>query len=401
MREMNYGHTIRACFTGYIVQAIVNNFIPLLFVYFHTHYHIPMGSITFLVTANFGIQLVVDFLSAGFVDKIGYRVSAVIAHFCAAAGFVLLTLLPDMMPSPFAGIMIAVTVYAVGGGLLEVIVSPIVEACPTDNKESVMSLLHSFYCWGHVAVVCISTIYFAVFGIENWKALALVLAIIPLANGIMFVRVPIYKLVEDAGEGIGLKQIVSSGVFWVLVLMMACSGACEQAVSQWSSAFAEAGLGVDKTLGDLAGPMFFAVMMGSARVLYSKKAQKIKAEVFMGASAALCIASYLLISLSPLPALSLIGCGICGFSVGVMWPGTFSMASAVMRKGGTMMFAFLALAGDLGCSGGPTFVGWIAGKNGDSLQMGILAAVVFPAALIAGILVLRKMAASLKGNYSV
>lgn len=394
MRKMNYGHTIRACFMGYIVQAVVNNFIPLLFVYFHTHYNIPMGSITFLVTANFGIQLVVDFLSAGFVDKIGYRASAVIAHFCAAAGFVLLTFLPDMMPSPFAGIMIAVTIYAVGGGLLEVIVSPIVEACPTDNKESVMSLLHSFYCWGHVAVVCVSTTYFAVFGIENWKALALVLAVIPLANGIIFVKVPIYKLVEDAGEGLGLKQIVSSGVFWVLVLMMTCSGACEQAVSQWSSAFAEAGLGVDKTLGDLAGPMFFAVMMGSARVLYSKKAQKIKAEVFMGASAALCIASYLLISLSPLPALSLIGCGICGFSVGVMWPGTFSMASAVMRNGGTMMFAFLALAGDLGCSGGPTFVGWIAGKNGDSLQMGILAAVVFPAALIAGIVVLRKMAAA-------
>lgn len=393
MREMNYRHTIRACFTGYIVQAVVNNFIPLLFVYFHTHYHIPMGSITFLVTANFGIQLVVDFLSAGFVDKIGYRISAVIAHFCVVAGFVLLILLPDMMSVPFAGIMIAVTVYAVGGGLLEVIVSPIVEACPTDNKESVMSLLHSFYCWGHVAVVCVSTIYFTVFGIENWKALALVLAVIPLANGIIFVKVPIYKLVEDAGEGLGLKQIVSSGVFWVLVLMMACAGACEQAVSQWSSAFAEAGLGVDKTIGDLAGPMFFAVMMGSARVLYSKKAQKIKAEVFMGASAALCIASYLLISLSPLPALSLIGCGICGFSVGVMWPGTFSMASAVMRNGGTMMFAFLALAGDLGCSGGPTFVGWIAGKNGDSLQMGILAAVVFPAALIAGILVLRKMAA--------
>lgn len=392
MKEMNYGHTIRACFTGYIVQAIVNNFIPLLFVYFHTHYNIPMGSITFLVTANFGIQLVVDFLSAGFVDKIGYRASAVIAHLCVVAGFVSLILLPDIMSAPFAGIMIAVTVYAIGGGLLEVIVSPMVEACPTDNKESVMSLLHSFYCWGHVAVVCVSTIYFAVFGIENWKALALILALIPLANGIIFVKVPIYKLVEDAGEGLGLKQIVSSGVFWVLVLMMACSGACEQAVSQWSSAFAEAGLGVDKTLGDLAGPMFFAVMMGSARVLYSKKAQKIKTEVFMGASAALCIASYLLISLSPLPALSLIGCGICGFSVGVMWPGTFSMASAVMRKGGTMMFAFLALAGDLGCSGGPTFVGWIAGKNGDSLQMGILAAVVFPAALIAGIVVLRKMA---------
>lgn len=390
MKELNYSHTIKACFTGYIVQAVVNNFIPLLFVYFHTHYDIPMGSITFLVTANFGIQLLVDLLSAGFVDKIGYRLSIVAAHFCVVAGFVLLVILPDLTSNPFMGIMAAVTVYAIGGGLLEVIVSPVVEACPTDNKESVMSLLHSFYCWGHVAVVAVSTVYFAVFGIERWKALALILAIIPLANGILFTRVPIYKLVDDADGGLGLKQILSTGVFWVLVLMMACAGASEQAVSQWSSAFAEAGLGVDKTLGDLAGPMFFAVMMGASRVFYSRKADRIKPEVFMGISAVLCIASYLLISLSPLPVLSLAGCGICGFSVGVMWPGTFSIASAVMRKGGTMMFAFLALAGDLGCSGGPTFVGWISGKNSDSLSSGILAAVVFPVFMIAGLAALRK-----------
>ncbi len=390
MKELNYSHTIKACFTGYIVQAVVNNFIPLLFVYFHTHYDIPMGSITFLVTANFGIQLLVDLLSAGFVDKIGYRFSIVAAHFCVVAGFVLLVILPDLTSNPFMGIMAAVTVYAIGGGLLEVIVSPVVEACPTDNKESVMSLLHSFYCWGHVAVVAVSTVYFAVFGIERWKALALILAIIPLANGILFTRVPIYKLVDDADGGLGLKQILSTGVFWVLVLMMACAGASEQAVSQWSSAFAEAGLGVDKTLGDLAGPMFFAVMMGASRVFYSRKADRIKPEVFMGISAVLCIASYLLISLSPLPVLSLAGCGICGFSVGVMWPGTFSIASAVMRKGGTMMFAFLALAGDLGCSGGPTFVGWISGKNSDSLSSGILAAVVFPVFMIAGLAALRK-----------
>lgn len=390
MKELNYSHTIKACFTGYIVQAVVNNFIPLLFVYFHTHYDIPMGSITFLVTANFGIQLLVDLLSAGFVDKIGYRFSVVAAHFCVVAGFVLLVILPDLTSNPFMGIMAAVTVYAIGGGLLEVIVSPVVEACPTDNKESVMSLLHSFYCWGHVAVVAVSTVYFAVFGIERWKALALILAIIPLANGILFTRVPIYKLVDDADGGLGLKQILSTGVFWVLVLMMACAGASEQAVSQWSSAFAEAGLGVDKTLGDLAGPMFFAVMMGASRVFYSRKADRIKPEVFMGISAVLCIASYLLISMSPLPVLSLAGCGICGFSVGVMWPGTFSIASAVMRKGGTMMFAFLALAGDLGCSGGPTFVGWISGKNSDSLSSGILAAVVFPVFMIAGLAALRK-----------
>lgn len=389
MENNNYNRTITACFLGYIVQAIVNNFIPLLFVFFHENYDIPMGHITFLVTANFGIQLFVDFVSAGFIDKIGYRASMIIAHFSVVAGFGCLVVLPDILPNPFVGIMIAVAVYAIGGGLLEVLVSPIVEACPTDNKESVMSLLHSFYCWGHVGVVCVATLFFAVFGIENWKIIALCLALVPLFNGIMFTKVPIYKLIEDEEESFTVKQLVSSKIFWVLVLMMVCAGASEQAVSQWSSAFAEQGLGVNKTIGDITGPMFFAIMMGLARVFYSKKAETIKLEAFMFISCGLCIGSYLLISLSPIPVLSLIGCGICGFSVGVMWPGTFSLASAIMRKGGTIMFAFLALAGDLGCGGGPTYVGTIAGESSNGLARGILCALVFPILLVVGTMLIK------------
>ena len=387
---MNYNHTIKACFTGYIVQAIVNNFIPLLFVFFHTYYGIPMSSITLLVTANFGIQLLVDLLSAGFVDRIGYRASMVLAHVCVAAGFVCLVILPDVCANPFAGIMISVAVYAVGGGLLEVLVSPIVEACPTDNKESVMSLLHSFYCWGHVGVVIVSTAYFAVFGIDNWKVLACILMTVPVFNALMFTRVPIYPLVEAGEEGMSLKELISNKLFWLLVLMMVAAGASEQAVSQWSSAFAEAGLNVNKTIGDLAGPLFFAVMMGIARVIYSKKAETIKLEKFMMFSTFLCIGSYLLITLSPVSALSLLGCGICGFSVGIMWPGTFSIASKVMRKGGTMLFAFLALAGDLGCGGGPTVVGGIAGLYGGDLSAGILCAIVFPLVMLGGLLIIRR-----------
>lgn len=382
--------TIRACFTGYIVQAIVNNFLPLLFVYFHTIYNIPLSSITFLVTANFGIQLLVDLVSAGFVDKIGYRASMVLAHACVVAGFISLVILPDMCPNPFVGIMVAVAVYAIGGGLLEVLVSPIVEACPTENKESVMSMLHSFYCWGHVGVVCISTVYFAVFGIDNWKVLACILAVIPAINAVVFTKVPIYHLVEEGEEGMTFAELISNKIFWMLVVMMVAAGASEQSVSQWSSAFAETGLHVSKTIGDLAGPLFFAVLMGIARVIYSKKAETIKLEIFMIFSTILCIISYLMISLSPVPVLSLLGCGICGFSVGIMWPGTFSIASKVMRNGGTMMFAFLALAGDLGCGGGPTVVGQAAEVFGGNLSTGILCAIIFPSVMFVGLLFVRK-----------
>ncbi len=389
MDNQNYNHTIKACFTGYIVQAIVNNFIPLLFVYFHTVYDIPLTHITLLVTFNFGVQLLVDLISASFVDRIGYRASMVIAHISIVIGFVALIVLPEVMHNPFIGLLVSVTIYAIGGGILEVLVSPIVEACPTDNKESVMSMLHSFYCWGHVAVVCVSTIYFGVFGIENWKWLAIILAVVPLANAIAFTKVPIYKLVNEEEQGLSLAELFTSKVFWLLVVMMVCAGASEQAVSQWSSAFAEVGLGVNKTMGDLAGPMFFAIMMGSARVIYSKCAEKISLNKFMTGSAVLCVISYLVISLSPIPVVSLIACGICGFSVGIMWPGTFSIAASVMRRGGTVMFAFLALAGDIGCSGGPTYVGGLSGVFDGNLAKGILCAVIFPLVMIIGSVIVK------------
>ena len=177
-------------------------------------------------------------------------------------------------------------------------------------------------------------------------------------------------------------ELFRSKVFWVLVIMMVCSGACEQAVSQWASAFAETGLGISKTAGDLAGPMSFAVLMGGARAFYGKYGDKINLEKFMEGSAVLCVFSYLLISLAPWPFLNLIGCALCGFSVGIMWPGTFSRAAASLRTGGTAMFALLALAGDLGCSGGPTLVGFVSDAAGGSLKAGILAAVVFPALML-------------------
>lgn len=386
-----YNKTITACFVGYIVQAIVNNFVPLLFLTFQKSYHIPLSQITLLVTFNFGIQLLVDLLSVGFVDRIGYRTSMIIAHGFSAAGLVLLTILPEVFASPFAGILVAVLVYATGGGLLEVLVSPVVEACPSDNKEKAMSMLHSFYCWGHVGVVLISTLFFRMCGIGNWKVLAIVWAVIPVCNAFAFTKVPMAALMEEGEKGLSLKALFGMKIFWILLIMMICAGASEQAVSQWASAFAEKGLGISKTAGDLAGPMAFAVLMGISRAFYGKYGERINLDRFMVFSSCLCIVSYLGISLLPIPQLSLAACAVCGLSVGIMWPGTFSKAAAALPKGGTALFALLALGGDVGCSGGPTLVGAVTSVMGDNLKSGILAAVVFPALLLAGIVLCGKV----------
>lgn len=362
--KFDYKKTMYACFVGYIVQAVVNSFVPLLFVTFQETYQIPLAQITLLITVNFVVQLLVDMLSAGFIDRIGYRASVVLAHIFAAAGLALLTILPEVLPDPFVGILMAVFVYAIGGGLIEVLISPIIEACPTDNKESAMSLLHSFYCWGCTGVVLLSTVFFSIAGIAHWKLLTLLWTIIPIANMLLFTKVPIYSLQEEGEKGMNLGELFREKMFWILMLMMVCSGAAEQSVSQWASTFAEKGLGITKSVGDLVGPMLFSILMGISRLLYGKYGEKWNLDRFMKFSCVLCIASYLCISFIPVPMVELLGCGLCGFSVGIMWPGTFSKAAAALRHGGTLLFAMLALAGDLGCSGGPTLVGFVSSGLG-------------------------------------
>ena len=398
--KQTYTRTLTACYTGYVVQAIVNNFAPLLFLTFQSTYGISMGRITLLITINFIIQLMTDFLSAGFIDRIGYRTSMLIAHAASAAGLICLPLLPELLPDPFAGLLIAVGIYAVGGGLLEVLVSPVVEALPTKNKEKTMSMLHSFYCWGHVAVVLLSTVFFALFGVENWRIMAVLWALVPIYKLFVFCKVPMCTLTEEGEKGLSFADLVRRPAFWILMIVMVCAGASEQSVSQWASTFAEQGLGVSKTIGDLTGPMFFAVCMGSSRLLYGLYGEKLNLKRAMILSGLLCILSYCMISLSPIPALSLLGCGICGFSVGIMWPGAFSIGASVLKGGGTVMFAFFALAGDLGCSGGPTYVGLISEYAGNSLKTGIQWAVIFPLLLMIGVLLIRKTPSG-KGNLIV
>lgn len=388
--KKNYRQTIYASYVGYIVQAIVNNLAPLLFLTFQRQYDISIEKIGLLITLNFGVQLIVDLLSARYVDRIGYRPSIMAAHAFAALGLIGMGVLPGLLPSPYLGLVIAIVLYAIGGGLIEVLISPIVEACPTEDKSGNMSLLHSFYCWGQVSVILLSTIYFKVVGIGHWKWLTILWAVVPVVNFFWFAKVPINKLVEE-DHALPIRKLFSMKLFWVFVVMMVCAGASEQAMSQWASAFAEMGLEVDKTVGDLLGPCMFAVLMGTSRVFYGKFSEKINLVSFIAGSGVLCIFSYFLAVFSPVPVLSLAGCALTGLAVGIMWPGTFSLAAEKCPQGGTAMFAMFALAGDLGCSSGPGLVGTVSGIFENQLKAGLLAAVVFPILLIVGILFLKKM----------
>ena len=384
----NYRKTLIACYLGFITQAICANFAPLLFLKFHNDYAIPLGRIALIPTAFFLTQLIVDFLCARFVDGIGYRRSVVASEVCSGLGLLGLAVLPEVFPDPFTGILLSVILYAIGSGLIEVLGSPIVEACPFEHKEAVMSLLHSFYCWGSVGVVALSTLFFAVFGVENWKWLAALWALIPLYNIYNFATCPIERLVEE-GRGLGIRGLLRKPLFWVALMLMVCAGASELAMAQWASAFAEAAIGLSKTWGDLTGPCLFAVTMGISRMIFGKFGHRMDLTKFMLTSGTLCLACYLLASLAGNPLLGLIGCILCGFSVGILWPGTISICAKRFPAGGTAMFALLAMAGDLGGALGPGMVGSITPRAGDNLRAGMLAGCAFPLVLIASLLILK------------
>lgn len=385
----DYNKTKLACYLGFVTQAIAANFAPLLFLKFHNDYGISLGNIALISTVYFFMQLMVDLFCAKFVDRIGYRVCIVASEVCSAAGLMGLAYLPDIMPNAFSGILISVTVYAVGCGLIEVLGSPIIEACPFENKEATMSLLHSFYCWGCVGTIVISTLFFKVFGTGSWRYLAILWALIPLYNIYNFSTCPIVPIVED-GMGMGIRGLGKRPLFWAAICLMVCAGASELAMAQWASAYAEASLGLSKAIGDLTGPCMFAVTMGISRVIYGRYGEKFNLIGFMQASGALCVVCYLLASFSSNPVVGLIGCIFCGFSVGIMWPGTISISSKTFPAGGTAMFALLAMAGDLGGSIGPALVGRVSQHFGDDIRAGMGAGLIFPSVLIIMLIIISR-----------
>lgn len=387
--KKKYGKTLLACYLGFVTQAVCANFLPLLFLTFYKTYGISFSKLALLSTCFFFTQLVVDFICAGIVDRLGYRICIIAAEATSAFGLAGLAFLPDFFGSAFTGIIICVIIYAIGSGLTEVLGSPIVEACPFEHKDAMMSLLHSFYCWGSVGVILGSTIFFILFGIENWRVLAVIWAVIPLYNIYNFVTCPIEPLVEE-GKSMTMVQLFKKRTFWLFIVLMICAGSSEIAMAQWASAFAESALHVSKTVGDLAGPCGFAVFMGVSRSLYGKFGEKVDLTVFMMASGILCLCCYLLAGFANMPAVGLVGCAVCGFSVGIMWPGSISISSKILPTGGTAMFALLALAGDLGGAVGPAIIGTVSQKAGEDLQAGILAGIGFPVVLVICVLIIRK-----------
>lgn len=392
-KQNRYKKTLIACYLGFVTQAISANFTPLLFLTFKTTYGITLEKIAMIPMVFYLTQLFVDYAATKFADKLGYRICVVASQVLSAFGIASMSFLPELLPTPFLGILISVILYAIGSGLIEVLVSPIVEACPFENKSGMMSLLHSFYCWGAMGVILGSTLFFTIFGINNWKILTLIWAIIPLYNTLNFIKCPINKL-PDSDESRGIRQLFQMPLFCFMILLMVCSGASEACMAQWASAFTESALGVSKTIGDLAGPCLFALFMGVARMLYGKFSEKldlIKVMLFCGI---LCTACYLLASLSTLPILGLIGCALCGSAVGIMWPGSISISSQRCPKGGTAMFAFLALAGDLGAMISPAMVGSLSELAGGNLKIGLFVATIFPIILVVGLLLLKRKVAT-------
>ncbi|MBQ8474291.1 MAG: MFS transporter [Clostridia bacterium] len=389
-KQKNYKKTLIACYLGFVTQAISANFTPLLFLTFKGTYGISLEKIAMIPMVFYLTQLLVDLAATKLADKIGYRVCVVVSQVVSSAGLVLMAILPDILPVPFVGVMIAVVLYAIGSGLIEVLVSPIVEACPFENKDGMMSLLHSFYCWGAMGVILGSTLFFAVFGVENWKILTFIWALVPLYNTFNFISCPIERLVED-GKSMSIRSLLKTPIFWLMIILMVCSGASEATMAQWASAFTESAIGVSKTVGDLAGPCLFAMFMGISRMLYGKFSEKLDLTKVMLVCGLMCAGCYLLASLSSLPILGLAGCALCGLAVGIMWPGSISVSSQNCPRGGTAMFAFLALAGDLGGMVSPAMVGSISEMAGDNLKIGLLVATVFPVILVVGLIILRSV----------
>lgn len=386
--KKNYKKTLIACYLGFITQAIVANFTPLLFLKFHNDFGISLGKVALIPTTFFFVQILVDIICAKYVDRIGYRKSVVASEILAGAGLIGLAFLPNLFSNPFIGIIISVVIYATGSGLIEVLCSPIVEACPFDNKDSVMSLLHSFYCWGSVGVILLTTLFFTVFGIDNWRIISCIWALVPLVNVYNFATCPIEHLVED-GEGMSIGQLFKIPLFWVAIVLMICAGSSEITMAQWASAYVESGLGLSKSIGDLLGPCLFAVAMGISRVIYGKSEGKFELTKYMLESGVLCVVCYLLATLFENPVIGLIGCIVCGFSVGIMWPGTISITSSRFPSGGTAMFALLAMAGDMGGTLGPSLVGNISQKMGDDLHKGLLYGTAFPVILVISVLIIK------------
>lgn len=377
--EKKYLPTKLAGYVGFIVQAIVNNFLPILFIVFQDVYGLGYEKLGRLIVINFATQMFIDFITPKIIHKLGYRRAAFLCQFTACVGLCLMAVLPRFMSNTYLAIIISIVFYATGSGLMEVILSPMIEMLPTGNKSGNMAVLHSFYCWGQTVVVPLTTLMVFIFGRENWTYIPLVWAVVPFVNMFTFLRVPIVEPDSEEKQSTFL-ELARTPKFVVYMVMMLCAGASEIAMSQWSSLFVEQALGVSKAIGDIVGPCLFALFMALGRVIYASLSKKVSFTRLLIWLNLLCFICYVMVALCHIAVLSLVFCALCGLSVSISWPGIYSAGARTFKTGGAVMFSAFAMCGDTGCALGPGLVGLVAEYT--NLNVGFLVAAVFPLIMV-------------------
>lgn len=378
--KINYTPTKISAYVGYFVQAIVNNFLPILFVAFQDIYGIGYEKLGRLIVFNFITQMVTDILSPKIISLLGYRKTAVMCQLIAALGLTLAAVLPNVLPNAYIGIVLAVIVYAFASGLMEVIISPMIEMLPTSNKSGNMSLLHSFYCWGQAITTVGTTLLLSAFGYRGWTYIPLIWAIVPFINAFSFIRVPIVEP-QPERKSDSFRVLFSDRRFRVFMLIMLCAGASEIAMAEWASVFAQNALGVSQIAGDLAGPCAFSLFMGLGRLLYAAFSEKISYRSTVIVLGLCCAVCYYIAAFASIPIFALAACALCGFTVSILWPGTISAGAVAFPRGDAVMFSVFAMCGDIGCCIGPWLLGVVAEHF--TLNIGFAVSSFFPLLMVA------------------
>ncbi len=386
-----YKHTIRACYAGTFTMSLVSNLTPLLFVILMDSFGLTFEQVGRLTLVNFMTQIAADLVFSKPVDKWGVRPFVAGGHFLCTIGLVLFALAPMYAPhNTYIWFMVSTVLFSCGGGLLELLLSPIVQAIPGDEKARAMSMLHSFYAWGFILVVVLTTTALGVFGSANWPLIMITWAILPLATGIAFLKVPLAPQVSEE-QRTRTGVLLSSAFFVVVVLGIAAGGAAEVSMSQWISAFTERALGLSKQMGDLVGVCMFALFLGIGRASYGKWGGKTDVTTLMLWGAVGSVLCFLGAALIPNPILAMACCAANGLCVSLLWPGSIVTAAARFPLAGASMFAILAAGGDVGAAFGPWAVGAVADVVPSGLRGGLLVGTIYPAIMVVCMLVVRAM----------
>lgn len=354
----SYQLTTISCFVGIFCQAVSSNITAILFIPLMTLYGLSYVHLGLLVGINFTTQVLVDIIASRLVDRYGFRVFVLPSDILAVIGLVLFGLTPVLFDNILTGLVFSTIIFSASCGLQEVMLSPIVNAIPHNDKGPAMALMHSFYAWGQVATIIITTLFLFFFGIENWQVIVFLWALVPLVNFFMFLAAPFPGVIHE-NQRMTMRDLILKPFYLVALLAIMGGAATELVMNQWSSTFSEKVLELPKVTGDILGMCGFAVFLGLGRVLYGRYGSKINMNNVLVGSAAAAVVCYIAVAISPLPAISLAACAVCGLAASLLWPGTLVITAEKYPLAGAWIFAILAAAGDIGAASGPFAAGVI------------------------------------------